>query len=182
MPVSRERRSSARLADRRPWTSIPPASRMTSAARTTSRTVASPSARAATDEAGEACDGPCDDEADDPDAVRDPRVRTRRVRGSRLEGVRLPGWGCPSRTRVEDGTPRTAPTTTMVPTRRAEGTDRPLPRAPARGLHHHQAAIDGQHLTRDVGGLVGGQERDRVGDLRGVAEPAQGRALGELRP
>ncbi len=32
-------------------------------------------------------------------------------------------------------------------------------------LHHHQAAVDGEHLARDERGLVGGEEGDRVRDL-----------------
>ena len=47
-------------------------------------------------------------------------------------------------------------------------------------LHHHQAAVDGEHLARDVRRLVRGQERDRVGDLVGRAEAAERRALGDL--
>src|SRR5438034_8547175 len=43
------------------------------------------------------------------------------------------------------------------------------------GLHHHQAAVDGQHLPRDERGLVADEERDGVGDLLGRAEPAEGR-------
>ena len=47
-------------------------------------------------------------------------------------------------------------------------------------LHHHQAAVDGEHLARDVRGLVRGEEGDRVGDLLRLTEAAQGRARREL--
>ena len=47
-------------------------------------------------------------------------------------------------------------------------------------LHHHQAAVDGQHLAGDVRRLVGGEEGDCVGDLARLAEAAQGGALDEL--
>ena len=51
-----------------------------------------------------------------------------------------------------------------------------LPARPPPDLHHHEAAVDGQHLARDERGLVGGEEGDRVGDLLGRPEPTQRRA------
>jgi len=44
-------------------------------------------------------------------------------------------------------------------------------------LHHHEPAVDGEDVTRDVRGLVGGEERDGVGDLLGRPEAAEGVAL-----
>ena len=44
---------------------------------------------------------------------------------------------------------------------------------PPDSLHHHQAAVDGEHLAGDEGGLVAGEEGDGVGDLLGRAEPAR---------
>src|SRR5438045_557567 len=47
-------------------------------------------------------------------------------------------------------------------------------------LHHHQAAVDGEDLAGDERGLVAGEERDRIGDLRRLAEPPQRRGGPEL--
>ncbi len=59
----------------------------------------------------------------------------------------------------------------------APGSDGPPAR---RVLHHHQAAVDGQHLAGDVRGFVRGEERDGVRDLVGRAEPAERRSIGDL--
>src|SRR6266446_8286223 len=43
------------------------------------------------------------------------------------------------------------------------------------------AAGDGECVSRDVGGLVGGQEQDRVGDFLRTAEtPQRGHAIGAV--
>src|ERR1039457_345378 len=51
-------------------------------------------------------------------------------------------------------------------------------RVPRPVLHVH-AAVDGEDVTGDVGGLFGDQELDGVGDVLGLAGAAQ-RNLGEV--
>jgi hypothetical protein len=41
--------------------------------------------------------------------------------------------------------------------------------------HYHQAAVDGEDLAGDEGGLVGGEERDGAGNLLGRSELAERR-------
>ena len=48
----------------------------------------------------------------------------------------------------------------------------PRPRA-ATPSDHAEAAADAERLAGDVGGVVGGEEGDRGGDLLGLAEPPQ---------
>ena len=47
-------------------------------------------------------------------------------------------------------------------------------------LHHHQAAVDGQHLAGDVGRLVRSKEGHGVRNLAGRAEPAERRGGSDL--
>lgn len=49
-----------------------------------------------------------------------------------------------------------------------------------RPLHHNEAAVDGENLSGDVRGFIGGQKGDRVGNLLGRAEAAKGRPVGDL--
>ena len=51
-----------------------------------------------------------------------------------------------------------------------------------RRLHHHEAAVDGEHLARDEPRLVRREERDRVGDLLGRPEPPERRPRDRPRP
>ena len=57
---------------------------------------------------------------------------------------------------------------------------RVLELAPPDSLHHHQTAIDRKDLAGDEGGLIAGQEGDRVGDLGGRAEPPERGPAGDL--
>ena len=82
--------------------------------------------------------------------------RTPRDSATRGDGIKLASVG-------HRGPHRTSP----------EGTGRSLTDL---GSHHHQAAVDGEDLAGDVGGLVRGEERDGVGDLLGRPEAAERRA------